>query len=115
MRFDTVMYFATDIGSASKWYAEVFESKVEWENEYFSFIRVGSHRIGFHPEDGKSKPGQGGPIVYWRVESLSIAIKRLEVMGATLQRGPLKTNLGEYTCVLTDSFNNLFGITSCQA
>lgn len=112
IQFDTVMYFVVDIGSAAEWYSKVFESKVEWENEQYAFIRVGKHRIGFHPEDEKSRSGTGGPIVYWQVDSLSIAMKQLEELGATVQRGTLKTDLGEWTCVLVDPFKNVLGLMS---
>ncbi len=57
---------------------------------------------------------KGGAIDYWHVESLSISIKRLEVIGATVHRGTKKTELEEFTCVLLDLFKNLLGLTSCQ-
>ena len=67
-----------------------------------------------HPEDEKNPIGITGQTVYWSVESLTECISQFKAKGATIYRGPLKTSLGEYACILVDPFGNRIGILGAE-
>jgi predicted enzyme related to lactoylglutathione lyase len=111
-RFDSVVYFVKDVHFAAKWYAEILNADVKYENEMYAYIDLDFGKIGFHPEDEKSKSNTSGQTIYWRVESVSAAIEELIIKGAKLYRSPFKTDLDEFVCMIIDPFGNSFGLIS---
>ena len=109
---DSTVYFVPDINSAAKWYSDITGAEIKYENELYAYIEVGNAKIGFHPEDKKSRPGQHGQTSYWRVSSLKTAMELLTQKGATLYRGPIFTDLNEHVCVFLDPFENTLGLIS---
>ncbi|VAX02991.1 hypothetical protein MNBD_GAMMA20-1844 [hydrothermal vent metagenome] len=112
IRFDSVVYFVSDIDAAAKWYSEVTNCEVKYENESYAYLELESGKIGFHPVDEKSGKNNFGQTVYWHVSSISEAIHDLTKKGASIYRNPIETDLGEFACMLTDPFGNSFGLIS---
>ncbi|RXJ74172.1 glyoxalase [Veronia nyctiphanis] len=109
-KIESTMFFADDIHKAAKWYAELLGSEVEYENPDYAFVRGAEMIFGFHPVDEKNNPGRDGSVTYWEIDDITSAISTLTSMGATLYRGPGKTDLGADVAMLIDPFGNAIGL-----
>jgi predicted enzyme related to lactoylglutathione lyase len=109
-QIESVVLFVQDIDAAAIWYAELFQTEVQYENHHYAFIRTPGCLIGFHPQDSKCPGGVGGATVYWEVADLQEAIRELEQRGAVLYRGPIVTSLGAVAAMLLDPFGCTIGL-----
>ena len=55
---------------------------------------------------------QSGQTVYWSVDNLTNAIEIFISKGTIMYRAPMETDLGEFACMLIDSFGNSIGLIS---
>lgn len=104
------MFFVEDIDKAARWYADLLNSIVEYENSKYAFVRGAGTIFGFHPIDSKNGNGPNGSVLYLEVEDFSSAISMLTLKGATIYRGPGKTDLGAEVAMLIDPFGNALGL-----
>jgi len=111
-KFDSLVFFVQDIHLVSKWYADLLDSDVQYENDQYAFILFIGGKLGFHPDDMESSGDTASQTVYWEVDSLSASIEKLKSKGAKLTRGPLKTTLNEHACIICDPFGNRLGLIS---
>ena len=74
------------------------------------FVRAAGMILGFHPADDKNAIGPNGSVTYWEVDDVSLAISELTSRGATLYRGPGRTDLGADVAMLLDPFGNAIGL-----
>lgn len=109
---ESVVFFVTDIHAAARWYAELFNSTVQYENPQFAFVRTPGMTLGFHPADAQCPGGVGGTTVYWEVDDLAAAIAHLQSRGARLHRGPGVTSLGAGAAMLIDPFGCTLGLNA---
>ena len=109
---ESVVLFVADIGLASAWYAEIFQSEVAWENPRFAYVKAPGLVIGFHPADSKCPGGIGGTTAYWEVNNLGEAIEYLVSHGAKLHRGPALTSFGAGAAMLIDPFGCTIGLNA---
>ncbi len=107
---ESVVLFVPDIAAAARWYAEIVNASVEYENDRYAFIRAGRQLIGFHPADAKCPGGVGGTTVYWEVTDLNHAVSMLVGKGAALHRGPRVTVFGARVAMLVDPFGCTIGL-----
>ncbi len=114
-KFDSVVFFVEDIHQVSKWYAELLNTEVKYENENYAYITFSGGKLGFHPSDMKSVDLADGQVVYWEVDSLGNSLDIFKSKGSKLSRGPLKTTLNEYACIICDPFGNAIGLISKNA
>jgi predicted enzyme related to lactoylglutathione lyase len=111
LRFiESVVLFVEDIDAAAKWYASLFGSKVNYENEKYAFVQAPGVLYGFHPSDAKCPGGVGGTTVYWEVEDLEATVADLVARGAHLHRGPGKTSFGAGAAMLVCPFGCTIGL-----
>lgn len=109
----SVIHFVADIEAAARWYADLLAAAVEHENEQFAFVRgPGGVTIGFHPLDTKCPGGVGGTTVYWEVDDLAATVAALQQAGATLHRGPARTDFGAHVAMLIDPFGCTLGLNA---
>lgn len=113
--FNSVVYFVRDIEESAKWYSELFDCEVKYENNDYAYICVASGKLGFHTEDKKNKNSKSGQTVYWSVANLADAIEIFTSKGAMIYREPMETDLGEFACMLIDPFGNSIGLISDKA
>jgi hypothetical protein len=59
-QIESVVLFVQDIDAASIWYAELFQTEVQYENHHYAFIRTPGCLIGFHPQDSKCQVESAG-------------------------------------------------------
>jgi len=113
--FNSVIYFVRDIEESARWYSELFNCEVQYENSNYAYINVTSGKLGFHTEDKKNQNSKSGQTVYWSVVSLTDAIEIFTSKGAIVYREPMETDLGEFACMLIDPFGNSIGLISENA
>jgi predicted enzyme related to lactoylglutathione lyase len=110
---ESIVFFVEDIHAAARWYARLLNlsnDDVQYENANYAFIQAPGLLIGFHPRDEKSPGGVGGTTSYWSVDDLDHVRTTMIARGATLHRGPVKTDLGDHVCMLIDPFGNSIGL-----
>jgi predicted enzyme related to lactoylglutathione lyase len=111
---EAVLFFTADIDAAAAWYAELFGVRVEYENPRYAYLELPWLKLGFHPADHKCPAGGHSQALYFRVPALETAVRWAEARGAARFRGPMRTDLGEWACLLHDPFGNLFGLHGAQ-
>jgi predicted enzyme related to lactoylglutathione lyase len=116
----TTTFFAADLSSAKKWYAEFLGI-----NAYFSFPQTGApayiefrigdyqHELGIidarYAPQPLSKPG--GAIAYWHVDDIEAVYTRLLSLGATEYEPVTKRGNSNFvTASVIDPFGNVLGI-----
>lgn len=110
LRIESIVLFVADIDAAAKWYADLFRTRVQHENERYAFIEAGSVLVGFHPLDAKCPGGAGGTTAYWVVDDVDATVADLQSRGACLHRGPGATSLGARVAMLIDPFGCTLGL-----
>jgi predicted enzyme related to lactoylglutathione lyase len=116
----TVNYLADDVKTARDWYEKLFGVEAYFQNPnpdapaYVEF-RIGDDEDEFGIKDRKyapkgMQPGAGGTTLYWHVDDVELAFKKLIEMGAK-ECDPI-TSRGEgwVTASVIDPFGNVLGI-----
>jgi uncharacterized protein len=115
---ESIVFFVEDIHTAARRYADLLNlssTEVQYENANYAFIQAPGLLIGFHPRDEKCPGGVGGTTSYWSVDDLDRVSAAMISKGARLHRGPAKTDLGDYVCMLIDPFGNSIGLHEARA
>ena len=116
----TVSFFADDLETAKKWYAELlgidpyFERPVEGPPGYIEF-RLGDYQHELGVIDSRyathgSAAGPAGAVVYWHVDDVPAAFDRLLSMGAKEHEAPVHMEAGFIRASVVDPFGNVLGI-----
>ncbi|MBL7259562.1 VOC family protein [Paractinoplanes lichenicola] len=114
--FTTVTFFADDLDAAREWYTRVFELEPYFvrDGAYLEW-RVGDyeHEFGIlnaayapHPHS----PAAAGAILYWAVDDVEAAYRRLLSLGATDHDKPTERGPGFVTASVQDPFGNILGV-----
>ncbi len=116
----TISFFADDLAAARAWYTELlglepyFVRPTEGPASYVEY-RVGDHQheLGivesrFAPHTAAEKPG--GAVVYWAVDDVRAAYRRLLDLGATAHDEPTDRGPGFVTASVVDPFGNVLGV-----
>jgi predicted enzyme related to lactoylglutathione lyase len=112
----TVTFFADDLDAARAFYVEVFgiEPYFVRDGGYLEW-RIGTdqHEFGIvnsayapHAHDGQAS----GAIVYWAVDDVEAAYRRLLGLGATPHDEPTERGTGFVTASVLDPFGNILGV-----
>jgi predicted enzyme related to lactoylglutathione lyase len=116
----TISYWADDLPTATRWYAELlgvepyFVRPEEGPIAYAEF-RLGDyqHELGLidrrYAPKGEA-PGPVGAVVYWHVDDVDATLERLLAMGATLREPPTDRGQGFITATVVDPFGNILGV-----
>ncbi|GIF39639.1 VOC family protein [Actinoplanes xinjiangensis] len=118
--FTTVTFFADDMASARAWYTEVFEAEPYFvrdagpEHAYLEW-RAGDYQHEFGVLNSRFAPHQpagrpSGAIIYWAVDDVEAAYRRLLDLGATTHDKPTERGPGFITASVTDPFGNILGV-----
>ena len=119
--FATVSFWTTEMEAAKKWYTELLGLDPYFERPgpdgkpaYMEF-RFGDyqHELGiissnFAPEE--AKPGPGGAVIYFHVDDIEAALKRVVALGAKEYQPLTKREAGFITASVLDPFGNILGI-----
>jgi predicted enzyme related to lactoylglutathione lyase len=118
--FTTVTFFADDMDKARTWYTSVFEAEpyfvreaagepayLEWRTgDYQHEFGLLNARFAPHPHGGPP----AGAVVYWAVDDVEAAYRRLLALGATDHQPPIERGPGFVTASVTDPFGNVLGV-----
>ena len=110
LTLDHVLIFVPSVRAAAQWYSTVLQTPASFRDENLASISIGDAKLSFHPADAKGSAGRGGQVAYWRVASLTEAMRAFEAAGASLYRGPLVIDSREGICQMADPFGNLVGL-----
>jgi predicted enzyme related to lactoylglutathione lyase len=116
----TVNFFADDMNAARAWYTSVFEAEpyfvreaggapayLEWRlGDYQNEFGLLNSRFAPHPHEAKPS----GAVVYWAVDDVEQAYRRLLSLGAAPHGEPTERGPGFVTASVTDPFGNVLGI-----
>ncbi|GAA4959611.1 VOC family protein [Actinoplanes utahensis] len=118
--FTTVTFFAGDMAAAREWYTAVFGAEPYFVREaggelaYLEW-RAGDHQheLGvlssrFAPHQPAGRPA--GAVIYWAVDDVEAAYRRLLSLGATPHDEPTERGPGYVTASVTDPFGNILGV-----
>jgi predicted enzyme related to lactoylglutathione lyase len=116
----TISFYADDVVAAKKWYTELlgiepyFVRPVDGPPAYVEF-RLGDYQdelglIGskYAPNGAASRPG--GAVVYWHVDDVEAALKKVKAMGAQEYEPLTKREAGFITASVVDPFGNILGL-----
>lgn len=114
--FATVNFYAADLDAAKKWYSEVFEIPPYFEKPGYIEFRVGDYEHEMGIIDAKWAPpgatgaSAAGAIIYWHVDDVEEAYKRLLDLGATSYQPVITRGEGFVTASVVDPFGNILGV-----
>jgi predicted enzyme related to lactoylglutathione lyase len=95
----------SDIARATATYTAVLGIEPYYESPYYVGFRTDNGEIGLDP-NGKSS----GPLPYWDVDDLTVAIGTLTAAGATVTHQPEDVGGGLTIAVLADTDGNPIGL-----
>ncbi|GIE94518.1 VOC family protein [Paractinoplanes rishiriensis] len=116
----TTTFFADDMRAARDWYTRVFATEPYFVREsggepaYLEW-RIGDFRHEFgllnarfapHPHT----PAAGGAVIYWAVDDVEAAYRRLLDLGASEHDRPTERGPGYVTASVLDPFGNVLGV-----
>ncbi len=99
-----------DVEQGLEWYKKAFPDSVKKTVDGFTFLDVDGFSLEIVAADRKVGSGKSGSVTYWEVANLNSEIRRFELLGSTLYRGPMAIGNGLGMCQVTDPFGNLIGL-----
>lgn len=107
-----VMIHVPDWRTATQWYAAAFPEarRIRHAPDDFGHLQLNGVALEIVNADGKVRSGAAGSVVYWRTPDIRQAIVRLTENGATLYRGPMSLEGGEWIAQVQDPWGNCIGL-----
>lgn len=112
----TISLWAADHQAAVKWYSELLETKPYFERPGYAEFRIGDYQTEVGIIDSKYAPHlmfperPAGMVLYWHVDDVHEAFKRVLSMGAKELEAPQDRGHGFVTATVVDPFGNILGI-----
>ncbi|MFG2292197.1 VOC family protein [Streptomyces sp. NPDC048603] len=112
----TIGFRAEDLAAATRWYTELLGFPPCSERPGYTEFRIGDHQQELGITDAgfasprEAAPGPGGAVLYWHVDDLEAARRRLLDLGATEYQPVVDRGSGFVTAAVTDPFGNVLGI-----
>lgn len=106
----TVRITVTNIQKSRDWYKELFNIEPVEDQDNFVSFKVGAINFDIAQADDKSPLSTGGSVAYWLVNDLDLLLQRIEALGGSVYRGPLKVPEIQRTILqVKDPFGNIIG------
>jgi predicted enzyme related to lactoylglutathione lyase len=111
----TVSFYADDLETASRWYAEFLGIEPYFRVPGYVEFRIGDYEDELGIIDRKYAPpsasgGPGGQIVFWHVDDLAGTVDRLTDLGAVEYEPVRDRGHGFVTASVVDPFGNVLGV-----
>jgi predicted enzyme related to lactoylglutathione lyase len=106
----TVIYRVDDLDRAKAWYRDAFEVEPYFDEPYYVGFSIGGFELGLDPDLSEGKPGPGGSIAYWGIDSIELAYARFVKLGALPLVGIKEVGGGIKVATLADPFGNTIGL-----
>jgi predicted enzyme related to lactoylglutathione lyase len=99
------------------WYQSAFPSakRIRSAEIDFEFLELEGCRLEIVLADETLPSGAAGSVVYWRVADLDVALAEFKALGATLYRGPMQIEGGEFICQVRDPWGNCIGLRGSRS
>ncbi|QYR20510.1 VOC family protein [Paenibacillus sp. sptzw28] len=119
--FATINYWADDMEAAIAWYSRLLGAAPYFERSgpdgrlAYAEFRIGDyqHELGLIDRrfaSASATAGPGGAVMYWHVDDIEAAFKKLKSMGAEEYEPVKHRGEGFITASVTDPFGNVLGI-----
>ena len=108
----TVIYVVPDLNAAKQWYQDAFAIKPYFDQPFYVGFDVNGFELGLDPDTSIIKPGQGGSVVYWKVDDIQTVHDHMVTIGAQ-PLSPVE-NVGVLTATVIDPFGNIIGLIEEQ-
>jgi predicted enzyme related to lactoylglutathione lyase len=111
----TVSFYAADLATAKKWYAELLGIDPYFEVPGYIEFRIGDYQHELGLIDSRyaptgSAPGPAGAVVYWHVDDVKATLEKLLFLGAREHEALTSRGEGFVTASVVDPFGNILGI-----
>jgi predicted enzyme related to lactoylglutathione lyase len=106
----TVIYRVDDLEQAKAWYARAFEVEPYFDEPFYVGYQVGGYELGLDPDLSQGKPGPGGSVAYWGVDSIDPAFARFVQLGASVVVPVKDVGGGIKVATVADPFGNTIGL-----
>jgi predicted enzyme related to lactoylglutathione lyase len=106
----TVIYYVADIERAKAWYRSLLGVEPYFDQPFYVGFNVGGFELGLHPATDTQRPGAGGQVAYWGVESMKAAWARAMEAGLAAVEQPQDVGEGIRVASVKDPFGNLIGL-----
>src|SRR3954464_807997 len=104
----TVIFPVTDLPAAIRVYAALLGAEPVMNEPYYAQLSAAGQDIGLDPNGHAS--GMTGPVAYWHVEDIDLAVKELLAAGAT-EHPPVRSVGGTRRIAsVTDPDGNVIGV-----
>ena len=106
----TVVYRVADLDAAKSWYTEALGYAPYFDESFYVGFNVGGYELGLHPVEDGAPTEEGGVTVYWGVDDIEAAMRRLLDIGAAVHGEVQDVGEGILVASLVDPFGNVLGI-----
>jgi predicted enzyme related to lactoylglutathione lyase len=106
----TVIYRVDNLNLAKAWYRDVFEVEPYFDEPFYVGFQVGGFELGLDPDTSEGKPGLGGSVAYWGVESIELAFHRFIGLGASTICQVKEVGGEIKVAIVADPFGNAIGL-----
>ena len=107
-----VLIHVPDVNAGLEWYQSVFPDAVlqNMGISEFYVLDINGFALEIVQSDSKVGSGKQGTVLYWSVHSLSEAVSRIQSLGGTIYRGPMRIEHNQSMCQIEDPFGNLIDL-----
>ncbi|MEO7331986.1 MAG: VOC family protein [Minicystis sp.] len=106
----TAIYTVSDLAEAKGWYRAALGIEPYFDEPFYVGFNVGGCELGLDPDTSQNRPGAGGAVPYWGVESAEAAWKHLIGSGAEAFSPVREVGGGIKVAQVKDPFGNVLGI-----
>ncbi len=106
----TVIYKVSDLSRAKAWYSAAFQQAPYFDEPFYVGFNIAGYELGLDPDTTSGKPGSGGSVAYWRVESIDAAVGHFVTAGAQVVAPATEVGEGIKVATVADPFGNLIGL-----
>ncbi len=106
----TVIYKVSDLSRAKAWYSAAFQQAPYFDEPFYVGFNIAGYELGLDPDTTSGKPGAGGSVAYWRVESIDAAVRHFVTAGAQVVAPATEVGEGIKVSTVADPFGNLIGL-----
>ncbi|MCM2352160.1 MAG: hypothetical protein NDI63_00995 [Pseudobdellovibrio sp.] len=111
--FATIRIFSNDLKRSREYYEKFFGLSPVEDSEFFVSFKVGQTNLDITVPDQKNPFSTGGSVGYWLVDDINLVLKKAELLGGKLYRGPLKVlEIQRQILQIQDPFGNVLGFES---
>lgn len=107
-----VAYHVPDLDRARRWYAEILGKAPIFDSPIVVMFAVGESVLSLAPAADAPPRNDLQPLVYWDVDDIEAAHRRLLDAGAAPRSDIITTALKSKAATVVDPFGNIIGLTS---